>query len=72
MGGLDLCFGRFVMICRFQIHQLTFLLRWDTPQHVLVDDPENSEDTIWPGKANLSYTRQAWLTMICVRYREGL
>ncbi|THG97034.1 hypothetical protein EW026_g4898 [Hermanssonia centrifuga] len=26
--------------------------RWDTPQHVLVDDPENSDggDVIWPGK----------------------
>jgi phospholipase D1/2 len=26
--------------------------RWDTPQHVLVDDPEGDPDvsTIWPGK----------------------
>ncbi|OCH94908.1 phospholipase D [Obba rivulosa] len=24
--------------------------RWDTPQHVLVDDPDNAEPHIWPGK----------------------
>lgn len=26
--------------------------RWDTPQHVLVDDPESEDqkDQIWPGK----------------------
>lgn len=24
--------------------------RWDTPQHVLVDDPEEGEEPIWPGK----------------------
>ena len=25
--------------------------RWDTPQHVLIDDPEESEEPqIWPGK----------------------
>lgn len=25
--------------------------RWDTPQHVLIDDPEESEEPrIWPGE----------------------
>ncbi|KAF8500767.1 phospholipase D [Russula emetica] len=24
--------------------------RWDTPQHALVDDPEEGEEPIWPGK----------------------
>lgn len=23
--------------------------RWDTPQHSLVDDPEEDEEPIWPG-----------------------
>ena len=24
--------------------------RWDTPQHVLVDDPDPDGEQIWPGK----------------------
>jgi len=28
--------------------------RWDTPQHALVDDPEEGEETIWPGAVELA------------------
>ena len=24
--------------------------RWDTPQHALVDDPEDASQRVWPGK----------------------
>jgi phospholipase D1/2 len=55
MGGLDLCFGR----CVPDASSLTFadyipLGRWDTPQHALVDDPEEGEEMVWPGAAELT------------------
>jgi phospholipase D1/2 len=32
---------------------LTIWGRWDTPQHALVDDPEEGEEPIWPGDADV-------------------
>jgi hypothetical protein len=31
--------------------------RWDTPQHVLIDDPESGDtaDAIWPGQSHDEY-----------------
>jgi phospholipase D1/2 len=66
MGGLDLCFGRFVLFPCVALLPLTLLYRrWDTPGHVLIDDgpnpfsdsdPQNADrdqskpTQIWPGK----------------------
>ena len=55
MGGLDLCFGRWLsrsLFCMSSIPDNWVVCRWDTPQHVLVDDPDPEEGTehIWPGK----------------------
>lgn len=44
--------------------------RWDTPQHVLVDDPENSDggDVIWPGES-LFYRFGRIGILICIQAR---
>jgi phospholipase D1/2 len=31
--------------------------RWDTPQHTLVDDPEEGEEPIWPGETEVQYSQ---------------
>lgn len=43
---------------------LTVLGRWDTPQHTLVDDPEEGEEPIWPGDAEVQsfHTNKALMT----------
>ena len=43
--------------------------RWDTPQHVLLDDPEGDADAIWPGmpRSDPSFAN-ARLTL----FRQGL
>jgi hypothetical protein len=55
MGGLDLCFGRCIAPNSSLTSADCFPLgRWDTPQHALVDDPEEGEETIWPGAYELN------------------
>ena len=49
LGGLDMCFGRYATNLDAETHLIHFALRWDTPQHALVDDPENAEEQIWLG-----------------------
>ena len=54
MGGLDHCFGRYVFRGHYDCFACAQIkVRWDTPQHVLVDDPDPGSDGpeyIWPGK----------------------
>lgn len=52
-GGVDLCFGRYAMLrdC-VALNGAYDTTRWDTPQHVLVDDIDldSGASEIWPGK----------------------
>lgn len=57
MGGLDHCFGRYEARSRCNSLGSDVLSRWDTPQHVLVDDPEGGPDGaeyIWPGELSFA------------------
>ena len=73
MGGIDLCFGRSVACtwCQSQISRFILFIRWDTPQHVLVDDSElnPSKTEIWQGKSLVVPVR---LNLLSEAYRQGL
>ena len=51
-GGIDLCFGRYSLERNFGDSDIEPGVRWDTPQHVLVDDTESDTERseIWPGE----------------------
>ena len=68
IGGLDLCFGRWVSdVSPCDRAHPNWICRWDTPQHVLTDDTADTDRSqIWPGSCqNVCSSRRKlqWLSI---------